>query len=635
MQDDMVPQQTKNQLDQRIKAVQPADINNASNLMDTIENDIDQAVIAADLARSQALQTFGTNLAQQEGIQTQRMPAPANVLPPNYHQPDIHGAGKAMLTRFIASQEWGSSEDRHSIDAEVQQEIDLMRTTGQAAEVQLTSGGKTLNGNFFAGKGQNLKASNYQPDVTKPVVLLLTGSGGSAQDQGLDIAKFYASEEVSVLSVNYRGFGDSDHEYPSEKSLQEDAQAMLEYLLKMGYPADKIVIHGFSLGGAVGALTEANNTAANPNMKFMGAVTDRTMTSSYDAAKAHVGGGVKGAIAGGLASVSAGSLNTKKALTEGVDPTTHRVVTADKDDLGAAQQLRGNLHGIPNSNVTGQDTLAKHLDSKKMIETNRADILAMFQQQGHAPSGNADPLFDLIEQNDICKRFQLDLKKCQLFVNTIPAIRARIQQEPNRADVTQTLRRVNGYQALLQTIQQSGVLATQLGQNAGMQGDYNACNNPINAFDTFLNNMQQDMTSRTVTEVQPPDQNNVATRVANARNAIRGDLATKYNPGAIDTMEDDGTKKLDNDITKQFKIVIQRLRAFEAAAADNGTTIAALIALLESLDNGARATLNLYAKEYGSIYADSKSDSTKSCATMPATSGISRGNNSRNTAATS
>ena len=48
------------------------------------------------------------------------------------------------------------------------------------------------------------------PDTGKPVVLLLTGSGGTAEEYGYDLGKMYSEElDVNVMGVNYRGFGAS------------------------------------------------------------------------------------------------------------------------------------------------------------------------------------------------------------------------------------------------------------------------------------------------------------------------------------------------------------------------------------------------------------------------------------------
>lgn len=54
----------------------------------------------------------------------------------------------------------------------------------------------------------------------------------------------------SVLMLDYRGYGKSEGS-PSEKGLYRDAQAAYEWLLQKGYAAQRIVLHGESLGSAV------------------------------------------------------------------------------------------------------------------------------------------------------------------------------------------------------------------------------------------------------------------------------------------------------------------------------------------------------------------------------------------------
>ena len=55
----------------------------------------------------------------------------------------------------------------------------------------------------------------------------------------------------NAITVNYRGFGDSEGGLPSKESVYKDGQAMFNHLLQMGFKPDQIVIHGYSMGGAV------------------------------------------------------------------------------------------------------------------------------------------------------------------------------------------------------------------------------------------------------------------------------------------------------------------------------------------------------------------------------------------------
>lgn len=55
----------------------------------------------------------------------------------------------------------------------------------------------------------------------------------------------------SVLLIDYRGFGRSEGEFPSESQMYEDAQAAWNYLASVKKQNEKIFIYGHSLGGAV------------------------------------------------------------------------------------------------------------------------------------------------------------------------------------------------------------------------------------------------------------------------------------------------------------------------------------------------------------------------------------------------
>ena len=57
---------------------------------------------------------------------------------------------------------------------------------------------------------------------------------------------------LDVLLVEYRGYGLSEGDFPTEASLYEDAEAALAYLTEVrGIPAEEIVLYGHSLGGAI------------------------------------------------------------------------------------------------------------------------------------------------------------------------------------------------------------------------------------------------------------------------------------------------------------------------------------------------------------------------------------------------
>ena len=86
----------------------------------------------------------------------------------------------------------------------------------------------------------------------------------------------------AILAIDYRGFGKSDGEVPSEQQAYEDAQAAWNWLkLKQPDPAKRI-IYGHSLGGAV-AIELA--THVKPN-EAAGLITESTFTSIGEMIKA-------------------------------------------------------------------------------------------------------------------------------------------------------------------------------------------------------------------------------------------------------------------------------------------------------------------------------------------------------------
>ncbi|MEO0482307.1 MAG: alpha/beta fold hydrolase [Planctomycetota bacterium] len=246
------------------------------------------------------------------------------------------------IGRAVIGEIWGNPAERHGIDPEKATKIQRKRDMGEAAPVEIQRDGCAMRGNFYTAKGHNLADNNFAADTSRPVVLLLTGSGGSAQDQGLDMAEFYSENGASVMSVNYSGFGDSDDREPNERSLYEDAQAMLDHLVKMGYDAENIIIHGYSMGGPVAAALEQKNE--NNGVRFRGAVLDRPMSHATDAISSsinesgstNVGTKAIGFLGGRLA----GKFKTEDRVKK-LDKGTRKLVTADTDNLGPfAQAMR-------------------------------------------------------------------------------------------------------------------------------------------------------------------------------------------------------------------------------------------------------------------------------------------------------
>ncbi len=98
-----------------------------------------------------------------------------------------------------------------------------------------------------------------------PTVLYLHGAKWNLTGQTSRIEQMHRFG-FSVLAIDYRGFGDSDGDLPSETTVYEDAHAAWQKLVALQPDPAKRYIYGHSLGGAVAINLAADLRAANgPN----------------------------------------------------------------------------------------------------------------------------------------------------------------------------------------------------------------------------------------------------------------------------------------------------------------------------------------------------------------------------------
>ena len=111
------------------------------------------------------------------------------------------------------------------------------QTTGQAAR---------LHGLWLPAKGKPIADS---PASRAPLLLYLHGARWNVEGSAPRIRRMQALG-FSVLAIDYRGFGKSSAELPSENSAYEDARAAWDWLA-VHHPGQPRYIFGHSLGGAV------------------------------------------------------------------------------------------------------------------------------------------------------------------------------------------------------------------------------------------------------------------------------------------------------------------------------------------------------------------------------------------------
>src|SRR5450755_4627411 len=87
-------------------------------------------------------------------------------------------------------------------------------------------------------------------DTNAPAVLYLHGTRWSLTGQVFRLEQL-RDFGFSVLAIDYRGFGKSDGDLPSEKTVYEDAHAAWKWLATQQPDPARRFIYGHSLGGAV------------------------------------------------------------------------------------------------------------------------------------------------------------------------------------------------------------------------------------------------------------------------------------------------------------------------------------------------------------------------------------------------
>lgn len=89
------------------------------------------------------------------------------------------------------------------------------------------------------------------PDRQKQVVLYLHGNGSNI-GANLEHAHRFHELGLSVLLIDYRGYGRSTGNFPNESQVYQDAKTAWDYLVKEREIApSQIFIYGHSLGGAI------------------------------------------------------------------------------------------------------------------------------------------------------------------------------------------------------------------------------------------------------------------------------------------------------------------------------------------------------------------------------------------------
>jgi pimeloyl-ACP methyl ester carboxylesterase len=150
------------------------------------------------------------------------------------------------------------------------------RTKSTVEDVWLTTGdGVRIHAWWLSPKGDT--RGGALDDL--PVFLWFHGNAGNV---GTWLSRYESMVELPahVLAVDFRGFGRSEGT-PGEEGLYRDADAAWDYLTReLRIPAERILVYGFSLGGAV-AVDLASRVQAG------GLVIEASFTSLPEVASTH------------------------------------------------------------------------------------------------------------------------------------------------------------------------------------------------------------------------------------------------------------------------------------------------------------------------------------------------------------
>jgi fermentation-respiration switch protein FrsA (DUF1100 family) len=137
-----------------------------------------------------------------------------------------------------------------------------------------------------AGQSQNIHAWWWPaPGVNAPALLYLHGSRWNLTGQMTRIRQLHEFG-FSVLAIDYRGFGRSGGELPSEQTVYEDARIAWERLAELQPDARRRFIYGHSLGGAVAVDLARSLGAHDAASEAAGLIVESSFTTLADVAAA-------------------------------------------------------------------------------------------------------------------------------------------------------------------------------------------------------------------------------------------------------------------------------------------------------------------------------------------------------------
>ncbi|MCC8378158.1 MARTX multifunctional-autoprocessing repeats-in-toxin holotoxin RtxA [Xenorhabdus sp. PB30.3] len=279
------------------------------------------------------------------------------------------------VKRFLNHELFGAKDARRNINEDTQILLDYAVESGTAEKVTLGGDAGRLTGYYHVSdQGQAEQGSDAatSQNPSRKVILFIHGSGSSAEEQSGAIQNHYQKQGIDLLAVNMRGYGSSDGR-PNEKGLYQDARTMFHYLVNdRGIKPENIIIHGYSMGGAVAA--DLARYAEHHGQPVSGLLLDRPMPSMTKAITAHEVPNPAG-ITGVLAKAVNGQFSVEKNL-QGISKQTPIMLLTDNEGLGdAGEKLRTKLV-TEGYQVSGEQTIYDHTASNRLMNQYAEQIVS-------------------------------------------------------------------------------------------------------------------------------------------------------------------------------------------------------------------------------------------------------------------
>ncbi|MEG4196758.1 alpha/beta fold hydrolase [Microcoleus sp. Pol12A5] len=126
--------------------------------------------------------------------------------------------------------------------------------SGNPPNPPLARGGARKGESFLGTPQSDKRAIAAVPALNKGLGGVVLYLHGNASNVGANVEHAYRFHRLglSVFVMDYRGYGKSQGDFPSESQVYEDAQLAWDYLVKQrGINPNQIYLYGHSLGGAI------------------------------------------------------------------------------------------------------------------------------------------------------------------------------------------------------------------------------------------------------------------------------------------------------------------------------------------------------------------------------------------------